>query len=149
MTEDAEPFLKRRAETQKRYAAFPSYPRELRELSEGERRWVLPSATGATHLDPKNWYHRTWLPWLARCAVPKPGKATIRDFHFHDLRHTTATRLGLAGARIRDIATALGHADDRMAQRYEHAALGDGYLLGVNAEARPPVPRADARRIAW
>jgi len=57
--------------------------------------------------------------------------ARIRDFRFHDLRHTTATRLGKAGVRTRDIATALGHADERMAQRYEHAASVDGHMLDV------------------
>jgi len=102
--------------------ALPSYPASPR-LVDGERRWLFPNATGSGPLDPKNWYHRVWRPALAA--------AGIQNFHFHDLRHTTGTRLGMKGVRTRDIATALGHADERMAQRYEHAADADGHMLAV------------------
>ena len=47
--------------------------------------------------------------------------AGIVDFHFHDLRHTFATRLGDAGHSSRTIAALLGHATTIMTDRYTHA----------------------------
>ncbi|MDX6501354.1 MAG: hypothetical protein QOG23_4614 [Blastocatellia bacterium] len=47
--------------------------------------------------------------------------AGIEDFHFHDLRHTFATRLGDAGHNSRTIAALLGHANTQMTDRYTHA----------------------------
>jgi len=54
---------------------------------------------------------------LFRRAV---AKAEIEDFHFHDLRHTTATRLRQAGAGIDVVADVLGHTTLTMARRYAH-----------------------------
>jgi len=42
-------------------------------------------------------------------------KAGIEDFHFHDLRHTCATRLGDRGASAFEIAQIMGWSDIRMA----------------------------------
>ena len=79
----------------------------------------------------KNWYHRVWKPALEA--------AGIKNFRFHDLRHTAGTRLGANGVRTRDIATALGHADERMAARYEHAASVGGHLRAVMQKlVKPP-----------
>ncbi|WKZ15475.1 MAG: tyrosine-type recombinase/integrase [Candidatus Jettenia caeni] len=47
-------------------------------------------------------------------------KAGIGNFHFHDLRHTFATRLAQKGVDIYTIAKLLGHKDIRMTQRYAH-----------------------------
>lgn len=47
--------------------------------------------------------------------------AGIEDFHFHDLRHTFATRVGDAGHNSRTIAALLGHANTAMTERYTHA----------------------------
>lgn len=47
--------------------------------------------------------------------------AGIVNFHFHDLRHTFATRLGDAGHSSRTIAALLGHANTVMTDRYTHA----------------------------
>lgn len=47
--------------------------------------------------------------------------AGIMDFHFHDLRHTAATRLADNGADPFVIAEILGHSDLRMTKRYTHA----------------------------
>jgi integrase len=41
--------------------------------------------------------------------------------HFHDLRHTAATRWAEAGAQITTIAELPGHADLHMTARYTHA----------------------------
>lgn len=48
-------------------------------------------------------------------------EAGICNLRFHDLRHTTATRLGETGTDISTIAEYLGHTDLRMTARYTHA----------------------------
>lgn len=45
-------------------------------------------------------------------------KAGIHDFHFHDLRHTFATRLAQRGIDIYKISKLLGHHSIEMTQRY-------------------------------
>lgn len=47
--------------------------------------------------------------------------ARIEDLHFHDLRHTAATRMAEMGAEPSTIKEILGHSDLRMTDRYTHA----------------------------
>ena len=47
-------------------------------------------------------------------------KTGIKDFRFHDLRHTFATRLAQAGVDLYKISKLLGHKDIKMTQRYAH-----------------------------
>jgi len=47
--------------------------------------------------------------------------AGIENFRFHDLRHTTATRLAENGIDAFTIAEILGHSDLRMTKRYTHS----------------------------
>lgn len=59
-------------------------------------------------------------------------KATIEDFHFHDLRHTFATRLIQGGVDIYKVQRLLGHKSPIMTQRYAHhypESLRDGVEL--------------------
>jgi len=56
-------------------------------------------------------------------------KAQIENFHFHDLRHTFATRLIQAGIDIYKVHRLLGHKSPIMTQRYAHhypESLRDG-----------------------
>ncbi len=48
--------------------------------------------------------------------------AGLDDFHFHDLRHTTATRLADAGTNTREIMAILGHRCIQTSARYTHAS---------------------------
>ncbi len=57
---------------------------------------------------------------LRRAFKKALKKAGIEDFHFHDLRHTFATRLAQNGVDIYTISKLLGHKDIRMTQRYAH-----------------------------
>lgn len=70
--------------------------------------WVFPGRTGQTSMSfARAWYH-------AR------RRAGLRDFHFHDLRHTAASYLAMSGASLLEIAQVLGHKSLRMTQRYSH-----------------------------
>jgi integrase len=47
--------------------------------------------------------------------------AGVEDLHFHDLRHTAATRMAETGAEPSTIKDILGHSDLRITDRYTHA----------------------------
>jgi len=51
-------------------------------------------------------------------------KAAIEDFTWHDLRHTFATRLLLAGVPMQQVQKLLGHKSIAMTQRYAHVVEG-------------------------
>lgn len=48
------------------------------------------------------------------------ANAEIKDFRFHDLRHTTASYLAMNGATLAEIAEVLGHKTLQMVKRYAH-----------------------------
>ena len=54
-------------------------------------------------------------PWIK--AVEAAG---IRNFRFHDLRHTAASYLAMSGATLPELAAFLGHRTLAMVQRYAH-----------------------------
>lgn len=47
-------------------------------------------------------------------------KAGIRDFKFHDLRHTAASHLVMGGVDLTTVSRILGHKDLKMTLRYSH-----------------------------
>lgn len=71
-----------------------------------------------------------WKPWEYRSAWERAlKKAGVRDFKFHDLRHTAASYLAMNGATTQDIAAILGHKTLQMVQRYSH--LSEPHTRGV------------------
>ncbi|MDI1471518.1 MAG: site-specific integrase [Thermodesulfovibrio sp.] len=49
-------------------------------------------------------------------------KAQIKDFHFHDLRHTFASHLVMSGVDLTTVKELLGYKDIKMTLRYSHLA---------------------------
>ena len=72
--------------------------------------YVFPGAEGGRLEDVKS----GWLPIVAA--------ANVQAFRFHDLRHSFASRLVMAGVDLNTVRELLGHADLKMTLRYAHLA---------------------------
>lgn len=59
---------------------------------------------------PRHWFEK---------AVAKAG---IVDFHWHDLRHTFASRLTMLGVPLKQVMDLMGHTSITMTARYSHLA---------------------------
>ena len=90
--------------------------------------WVFPGETGLAPIGLKNFLYRHWHRALR--------DAGIVDFHWHDLRHTFASRLVMAGVDIRTVQELLGHKSLRMTERYTHLSPAHK-LSAVQQLARP------------
>ena len=55
-------------------------------------------------------------------------KADIRNFHFHDLRHTFCSNLILSGAGLKEAKEMIGHSDISMTDRYSHLSVAHKLL---------------------
>jgi integrase len=55
--------------------------------------------------------------------------AEVKDFRFHDLRHSAASYLAMKGATLVEIAAVLGHKTLQMVKRYSH--LSDTHVSAV------------------
>jgi integrase/recombinase XerD len=100
--------------------------RVLMVTSKGGKKATIPmaprtaDAVDAYVATGKRWQRsEVWrtLRRLARVAVP--AKATT--IHAHDLRHAFVTLSLDAGASLRDVQDAAGHADPRTTRRYDRA----------------------------
>jgi integrase len=81
--------------------------KELKEASDGQDR-VFIGERGKPLKKPRHWWEKVL------------EEAGIDDFHWHDLRHTFASRLVMAGVDLRTVAQLLGHKTLQMVMRYSH-----------------------------
>ncbi|MEC8067361.1 MAG: site-specific integrase [Pseudomonadota bacterium] len=83
----------------------------LKEMKKNKREgcdWVFPRKDGKEPLDFRKRFYE---------AVKVAG---LKDFKFHDLRHTTASYLAMQGASLREIAEVLNHKTLTVTKRYAH-----------------------------
>lgn len=101
---------------------------KLQKLS-GEKEFVCPDNDGSAKRD--------WRQWLERAA----DEANVKDFHWHDLRHTFASRLVMAGVDIRTVQELLGHRSIVMTMRYAHLSSDHrkAAVAKMNVEEAVPV----------
>jgi site-specific recombinase XerD len=85
---------------------FQELPSRLRS------KWVFPSGNIETPMDIRNFVHRIFLP--------ADSKANIKDFRWHDLRHTFASRLAMSGENLRTVQELMGHKTISMTMKYSH-----------------------------
>jgi site-specific recombinase XerD len=94
----------------------------------GEKEFVCPDNDGSAVRD--------WRTWLFAAAK----KAKVENFHWHDLRHTFASRLVMAGVDIRTVQELLGHKSIVMTMRYAHLSADHrkAAVAKMNVEAAVP-----------
>jgi site-specific recombinase XerD len=101
---------------------------KLKERSGGTGA-VIRNSAGTALFAPRHWFPD---------AVEKAG---IANFHWHDLRHTFASRLTMAGVGIRAVQEALGHKSIAMTVRYSH--LAPDFMADAVEKLVPEVASAD------
>jgi len=105
----------------------------LKSIPRGESETIFNGPEGKLLKDIKRSF---------RTALKKAG---INDFHFHDLRHTSASYMVMRGASLKAVQEHLGHTSLTMTQRYAHLSPEfqrseverlSGVFSGVTADSK-------------
>lgn len=91
--------------------------REVRDVIDA---WRPAGAKPSAHLFPNG--DKAGLTTIKSAWAPLLKRAEIAHFRFHDLRHTFASKLVMAGVDLNTVRELLGHADLKMTLRYAHLA---------------------------
>jgi site-specific recombinase XerD len=134
-----------RGKTGRRHIVINSSARSAIERLAKHRRdpaalFVCPDTQSEVQTDWRRWFEKS-------CRA-----AGIEDFHWHDLRHTFASRLVMAGVDIRTVQELLGHKSITMTMRYSHLSpdhrqaaaekIGGSAAVEVGSEPYKPLWQA-------
>jgi integrase len=106
--------------------------RVVHDRGKGRGRVFQSEKTGEPLENGRHWFDD---------AVTEAG---IKNFRWHDLRHTFASRLRMKGVPLEDIADLLGHKSLTMTRRYAH--LGPNKLHAVVSLLKPSDPTSDTNQ---
>jgi site-specific recombinase XerD len=104
------------------------------ERGNGRGRVFRSKKTGEPLENTKHWFEDALV------------EAKLKNFHWHDLRHTFASRLRMKGAPLEDIADLLGHKSLTMTRRYAH--LGPNRLHEVVSLLKATDTTTDTEQMA-
>jgi integrase len=109
---------------------------KVRQRGSNSGKVFTAKSTGLPLRGPRTWFDRALKD------------AKIVGFHWHDIRHTFASRLRQRGSKLEDIAEALRHKSLMMTKRYAH--LGPNGLHDVVAllERKPTGTNTDTSETA-
>jgi Phage integrase family len=87
-------------------------------------------------------------PSIRRAYETAVAGAGIKDFTFHDLRHTTASQLILAGATLQEVKDILGHSDIKLTLRYAHLNPAQLWTAVARLDFRLPAAKPVLKPVA-
>jgi integrase len=143
--------------TRKTVIVFKSKNKEKRTIPVNEKASKLLKHKGKIRSIKTDLVFRTKVDTpIDKCNVGRAFRATlkragIKDFRFHDLRHTFATRLVQSSVDIYKVQRLLGHKTPLMTQRYAHhcpESLRDGVevLDRIRENSSTKLAHSDERR---
>lgn len=99
------------------WRAHLEYMRHRRKIKDVKSDYVFCRLDGTPlKVFSKAWYHAL-------------KDADIKDFHFHDLRHTFCSNMLLAGGSLKHVKDMIGHSDISMTDRYSHLHMSEHHQV--------------------
>jgi site-specific recombinase XerD len=107
-----------------------------------ETLWQRRTAPGYVCHGAEGLRGREWRRWFEEALEV----AELEDFRWHDLRHTFASRLVMAGVDLRTVQELMGHKTISMTVRYSHLAPTHLQEAVERLTAKPTDTTTDTKR---
>lgn len=92
---------------------------QLKKVPRIDTNYVFPGIDGTKPKDIRRHWN-TAIKKANKLLKEQGLSSSLKDFRFHDLRHTAASYLAMEGASLLEIAEILGHKTMSMVKRYSH-----------------------------